>query len=51
MEERRKWKSVNTEEGQKMYKMIQIQLRRQTHKARQMWWEEQFREIEELDKK
>ena len=51
MEERRTWKSVNTEEGQKKYKTLNNQLRRQTDKARQKWWEEQCQELEELDKK
>jgi len=33
MEERRKWKSVNTKEGQ----MLKNQLRRHTDKVRQKW--------------
>jgi len=40
MEEGRTWKSVNIE-GQKMYKMANNQLRRQTNRARNKWWEEQ----------
>jgi len=50
-EGRRKCKSVNTEEGQKKYNMLSNQLRRQTDKARQKWWEAQCQELAELDKK
>jgi len=42
MEERRKWKSVNTEEGQKRY--------RQWCCAREKWWAGQCAETEELER-
>ena len=51
MEERRKWKNDHTDEGQKRYKFLNNQLRRETDAARQKWWDEQCREMEELDKK
>ena len=51
MEERRKWKNVNNEEGRKMYKKFNNMLRRETDKAKQKWLEQQCEEIEELDKR
>jgi len=42
MEEWRKWESGNTEESQRLYKMLNNQLRRQTVKGRQKWREAQF---------
>ena len=38
MEERRKWKSVNTENGRERYKQLHKELRRETQKARDAWW-------------
>jgi hypothetical protein len=51
MDERRKWKSVNTEEGQRMYNQINNALRRETDKAKEEWWETECQEIETLDKR
>src|SRR6218665_1380486 len=39
IDERRKWKNVKT------------QVRRETDKAREDWWREQCKELEEMDKK
>uniref|UniRef100_A0A8D8TDU0 Craniofacial development protein 2 n=1 Tax=Cacopsylla melanoneura TaxID=428564 RepID=A0A8D8TDU0_9HEMI len=50
MEERRKWKSENTENGRKQYKRLNNELRRETDKAREKWMEEQCEKIEELEK-
>ncbi|KAI5742530.1 hypothetical protein M8J77_008273 [Diaphorina citri] len=50
MEERRKWKSDNTENGRKQYKRLNNELRRETDKAREMWMKEQCEKIEELEK-
>lgn len=49
MEERRKWKNVNTEEGRRNYKSLNNSLRRETDKAREIWWREQCTELEHLD--
>ena len=50
MEERRRWKNVNSDEGRKKYRELNNQLRRATDKARQKWWEEQCQELEVLEK-
>jgi hypothetical protein len=51
MDERRKWKNVNSEEGRRKYRKLNNQLRRATDKARQKWWEEQCEELELLEKR
>jgi hypothetical protein len=51
MEERRKWKHQSTEEAKKEYRRLNNKLRRTTEEAREKWWEEQCREIEELQQK
>ena len=51
MDERRKWKTVNTEEGRKMYRKLNNLLRRETDKAKDKWLDEQCKEIEQLDKR
>jgi retron-type reverse transcriptase len=50
MEDRRKWKHQSTEMAQKEYRRLNNKLRRSTEKAREKWWEEQCRDIEELQK-
>jgi hypothetical protein len=39
MEERQKWKNVNTAEGRKRYRRLNNELRRETDRAREKWWE------------
>jgi hypothetical protein len=51
MDERRKWKSVNTEAGKQKYKQLNNELRRETDKAREEWWSKQCEELEEMEKK
>ena len=51
MAERRKWKNVNTEEGQKRYRKCNNELRRETDIAREKWWQNECNELEELEKK
>jgi len=51
MEERRKFKSDNTESGRKMYRRLNNELRRETERAREIWWESECRELEELDRR
>lgn len=50
MEERRKWKTVRTEEGKRMYRKLNNELRRETEQARKTWLKERCNEIEELEK-
>lgn len=49
MEARRKWKNKNTEEGKKNYRKLNNELQRETEKAKQKWWENECKELEELD--
>ena len=51
MEERRKWRHQSTEEAKKEYRRLNNKLRRTTEKAREEWWENQCKEIEELQRK
>ena len=51
MNERRKWKAVNNEEGRRNYRRLNNELRRTTDKAREDWWRSQCEELELLDKK
>ena len=48
MEERRKWKNVNTETGKEKYRQLNNQLRRETEKAKENWWKEECNELEEM---
>jgi len=49
MEERRRWKGINTEEGKKMYKTLNNELRRKTDKAKEDWWEARCDELVDYD--
>ena len=51
MDERRKWKCVNTEEGVTNYKRINNELRRETDRAREEWWSKECDELEEFDRR
>ena len=37
MQERRKWKNKNTEEGKRTYRRLNNELRRETDQARERW--------------
>ena len=50
MDERRKWKRVNNEEGKRKYRELNNELRRETEKAREDYWVKQCLEIEDLEK-
>ena len=50
MDERRKWKHVNNEEGKRKYRKLNNELRRETEKAREDYWVKQCLEIEDLEK-
>ena len=50
MEERRKWKSIHSEENCKKYKSLNYRLRQITDKAREKWWNEQCAELEKHER-
>ena len=50
MEERRKWKSVNTEAGRRKYRQLNNELRRITDEAKEIWWANQCSKLESLDR-
>lgn len=50
MEERRRFKNSKTEDGKKNYKRLNNELRRETEKAREIWWEKECKELEELNR-
>jgi hypothetical protein len=49
MDERRKWNGNETEEGKKRYKILHNELKRETNKAREEWWEARCDELTEYD--
>ena len=51
MDERRKWKNVDNDNGKTKYRQLNNELRRETDRARECWWKEQCDELEEMDKK
>src|SRR6476469_5615065 len=51
MQERRKWKNKNTEEGKRTYRRLNNELRRETDQARERWWENECSELEQLDQR
>ena len=51
MDERRKWKSVKTDNGSKEYKRLNNELRRETDKARNQWWNDKCDELYEYDRR
>ena len=51
MDERRRWKNVNTPEGRFNYNKMNNELRRVTDKAREDWWDSECKELEEAEKK
>src|SRR5215467_10258531 len=50
MDDRRKWKGINTEYGKQMYKQLYNELRKETQKAREDWWDKECEHIEELNR-
>jgi len=50
MEERRKVKHQCTEGAKKEYRRLNNELQRVTDKARECWWDEQCKEMEELQR-
>jgi endonuclease/exonuclease/phosphatase family metal-dependent hydrolase len=51
MDKRRNWKGASTEEGKKTYRRLNNELRRETDKARDEWWEAKCKELEEYDRR
>ena len=51
MEERRKMKRINTEEGKKKYRKLNNELRRETDLAKEKWWENECEELDMCAKK
>ena len=49
MRERRKWKNSNVPYGKKKYRQLNNELRRETERAKEKWWENECKELEELD--
>jgi len=50
IEERRKWKSIHSEEGGKKYKSLNNRLSRITDKPREKCWDEQCAELEKHER-
>jgi len=50
MDERRKWKNVNTEEFRKIYRRLRNELKRATENAKKEYLENIFKEIMEFEK-
>jgi len=46
MEERRKWKNVNEEEGRRKYRQLNNELRRMSDRAKEQWLIDRCIEIE-----
>src|SRR6478609_5704327 len=51
IQERKEWKNKNTEEGKRTYRRLNNELRRETDQARERWWENEYNELEELDRR
>ena len=49
MQERRNWQNKNTEEGKRIHRRLNNELRRETDQARERWWENECNELEKLD--
>ena len=50
MDERRKWKNVNTEEGRKNYRRLRNELKRVTDNAKKEYLEKIYKEIMEFQR-
>ena len=51
MEERRKFKSINTDEGREIYKKLNKELRWERDRAREKWWKGKCQDLQDLDRK
>ena len=50
MNERRKWKNITSDEGKRQYRKLNNQLRRETDKAKELWWKEQCDTLEKFNR-
>ena len=48
MDERRKWKNDMSDNGKQKYKLLNNELRRETDRARERWWQEECEELERM---
>src|SRR6218665_1828676 len=51
MEELRKWKHQSTDKARQEYKRLNNELRRTTEEAREKWWNEKCKKLEDLQQK
>ena len=51
MEERQKWKNVNTEHGRAMYRKLNNKLCREMDRVHAKWWVNQCSELEEPERR
>ena len=51
MEERRRYKNINSDTGRMNYRRLNNEFRRETEKAKELWWENESSELEELNRK
>ena len=51
MDQRRKLKAHSSDEGRKKYSSLNNELRRETNRAREVWWEQKCEELQEYDKR
>src|SRR6476469_6353978 len=51
MQESRKWKNKNKEEGKRTYRRLNNELIRETDQARERWWENECNELQKLDRR
>jgi hypothetical protein len=51
MDERRSYRGQNSATEKEMYKKLNNELRRETDRARELWWENTCQELEELEEK
>ena len=50
MDERREWKNIDTEYGRNEYRRLNNELRKETDKAKDQWWNEKCEDLAEYDK-
>src|SRR6476469_11207110 len=51
MQERRKWKNKNTEEGTRTYRRLNNELRRETDQESERWWENLVQRVRRIRSK
>ena len=51
IEERRKWKNINTEEAKRKYRKLNNELRRETNKAKEECMKQKCEELQKLERR